>query len=530
MAITILSEPEEYSLVEDGLYLKAQTDEFVINSGQFSTNFFRFSNPLVAAAGQVIVIRYGDISFTLTVSDSPDNSGYQLPSRAGYYSDEAYRDAVITYLQKNYYINRDFTIQGSFSAPSSRYQIALLSRFAGPEYAIDDGSSGHTVPGNWIVTNALGRTTKDNFKLTASVIYEKTEGVGDWQRLPIMYLIPDSENSEVTFQLQRYLRSVVNGVDWPTLSQDTPFECTAINKKYYVVLSEFYGATPLHFNATELTPKRVLKGGNLKAHRSKHEDYLVQNFGSIHWLSWFGTDRYTSIEMDNFLAFLNTSGSTETLRYTVKIWYTDGTNSGEIVLFEKDIDPGVIMNFPAGWDQLSLTSQAPTKYPVYYELYLTKYVAPVSSWSPYTKKVRFNIEQPNYLDRMVYFQNTLGGVVEVARLSGEFQSGIAISDDEFLTDLDPDTIDGFGQLTRSDVNAVYNYELSTGLQSKEQLLPYIQLLMTKHAAIVEDGQLIEIKIEPGEFEIVKKETAVGEYLYAFNFTARRTTIEKGFSA
>lgn len=528
MAITIDSEPQEVALVEDGCFLKVTTDKYVVSAGGLAINVFVFAAPTVCNDGQVINFIYADVSILVTVKNSPDNSGYQIPSRSGYYSDVAHRTAVIDYLNKNFYLKRDFTLVGDTQVGTGAMLINFTAKFTGANYQFDQTASLHTVPGT-MTSNAAGNgtTTRDNFKLVASIINEVEEGSDTWERMPEVQLTPNIDNQQAIFQLQRYLRKLVNGVDWPTLAQNTPILCKNNNRKYYVILSEYYGATPLHYNLTELTQKRVLFGGNLKAHREKNEDYLFQ--AQAKFMSWFGTERFLTIVQDGFLAWTNTLGTDTTVRMMVHVYYTDGTSSGNQQIFEVTVPAGATYNFPIGFTQLNLGALNVSKYPEKWLINLTRFIEGISNWGVFTQTVTAYEEPIDYLDRFVYFQNTLGGVVEVARLRGEFEKGIAVSSDEFLTDLDPNTIDGFGQIVRTDVSGIYTYQLSTGLLSKDELLPYIQLLMTKHAAIIDDNQLIEIVIEPGSFEIIRKETAVGQYEYAFNFSARRTTIERGFS-
>lgn len=531
MAITINSEPGAVELLEDGLFLDASTNLYIVNTGGQAINVFIFAAPTVCDAGQVINFVYADVSFEVVVSDSPDNSGYQIPSRSGYFSDVAHRDDVINYLNKNYFIKRDFEMTGGAVVGSGAMLINFTSKFVGDNYQFDQSSSLVTIPNAQITSNQAGQgtLTRENFKLVASIINETEEGSGLWERMPEIKLTPDTTNQKVIFQLQRYLRSLVNGVDWPTLGQNTPYLCKNINRKYQVLLSEYYGATPQYYNLNELPIKRVLFGGNLKPHRSKNTGYFTQAGGQKNWLSWFSLNRYLTLLQDGFAAYFNDSDQSETLRLMVNVTYDDGSTSGNTQIFEQIIPAGTVYNFPIGWEQLNLGSLDQSKQPTQWRVQLYSYIEQISNWGAWSKALICYEEPVDYLDRFIYFQNTLGGVIEVARLRGEFEKGITVSSDDFLQDLDPETIDGFGQMIRTDVVAIYTYELSTGFLSKDELQPYIQLLMTKNAAIVDDDQLIEVIIEPGSFEIIRKESSVGLYLYAFNFKARRTTLERGFS-
>lgn len=526
MAITINSEPQEFELVEDGVFVKATTNLFVVNPGGFNVNTLVFQNPIVCTHGQIITISYGDVYFTLTAKDSPNNSGYEVPTRAGYLSDVAFRNDFITYLNKNYYIQRDFILSGGTVLGTGALTILLYAKFLG-NYSINKAPTLLTVPAIWTVTNSIGITLRENYKMVAVIFVEQTEGQNDFEKLAEIPLTPNLSNQQVTFQLQRYLRSAVNGVDWPTYEQNTPLNCVNINKKYYVVLSEFYGGTPLHYNFFQLANKRILFGGNLKSQLTKHQGFFAEP--QAKFMTWFGKDRYVTLYQDVFLAWTNGLTTDETVRLMVNVFYEDGTNSGATQKFEVLVKQGTTINFPAGFLQLGLDQINPSKTPIRWTLNLTRYITSISNWGVFTETINCYVEPADYMDRFVYFQNTLGGVVEVARLRGEFEKGITVSSEEFLTEYAPDTVDGFGQVIRTDVEAFYTYQLSTGLLSIDELLPYIQLLKTKHAAIKENGQLIEITILPGTFEIVRKETAEAQYVYAFNFTAKQTAINKGFS-
>jgi hypothetical protein len=214
-----------------------------------------------------------------------------------------------------------------------------------------------------------------------------------------------------------------------------------------------------------------------------------------------------------------------TFNYKAQVFYTDGTSSAvqtplpNITLLEV----GEAIQLPSGFQALGLHLLAPEKTADYYECWLIN-----GNGLVITTKRRYYLRDKDHHEVDLWFQNSLG-VVECIALRTGFAHGIEVNKDVFAKGLPFNTDNTKHQVAAGDAQFTENFEVSTGYQSKTDLLPYIDILISKNVWWKDQGKLIPVVIDKGSYKIVERNEQQGIYAYALNFSFVKAYSQTSFS-
>lgn len=214
-----------------------------------------------------------------------------------------------------------------------------------------------------------------------------------------------------------------------------------------------------------------------------------------------------------------------TFTLQAQVFYTDDTSGAvqsPIPTYET-LSVGHIISYPSGFTQLGLDVLEPSKTPEYYEVWLKN-----GNNVIVTAKKRFYLRDPEFNEVDIWFQNSLG-VVEAVALKTGMTHGIQIEKTEYQRFLPYDVSNTQHQRINTEAYLIDKFQVSTGYHSLKNILPYIDILISRHVWWLKDGKRIPITIHKGTFQLVKPNAASGQYDYALNFSFSKSFTNQVFS-
>lgn len=215
----------------------------------------------------------------------------------------------------------------------------------------------------------------------------------------------------------------------------------------------------------------------------------------------------------------------KTFKLKAQVFYTDGTNSAitQPVATTALLEVGEAVTYPAGFERLGLDALNPAKTPEYYQVWLTN-----NNGVTVANKRTFYIREKEYNEMDLWFQNSLGVVEAVALCSG-YTYGVRVEKQEFIKSMPFDITNTVHEIATNDPVFEDRYKATTGWMGKKEIMPYIDLLISKRVYWIRNGQRVPVTIAAGTFEIVTESESRGEYAYAINFEFTNAFSQPAFS-
>lgn len=461
MAITITQEPPDIHFTKNPVEWRLNTDKYLISPA--TAGSFKFTVSGAPAIGEEFIINYNGNNVVFVCSASPDDSGLQYLSRAGLWSDALYAAVLVAYFAANYNIDKDFVV----SATGADIEFAAKNPGAiyNPTFNTPSwGTFSIPYPGTDSILN-------ENFEIGLDLMVEKSPWSGVYERQKSAYYRVD-KSSNLQIDLQKELRSFVSGYDIPPVSLTTAQACVNIQRRYYLVVRECYGAPKTDKKFYNSSTRFCHKGG-------LRSDNFV----------WVGRDAFNGLFypeqmfLKNFPSQKATTKSAKEILYwsiqasstkpylMAKIYYDNGSDTGDLSLFQINAQNPETWMFASGFNQLSLFSYTPTGLnPIKYDVWL-------QDGSPISEIVTYHLIDEEYLQWFVYYENSFG-VFELARLTGTRDLQIEVSRKEFeaVSKIDYGYLDN--QISSELDSYQFVGEAYTGVYSKSELAALVDFLIS----------------------------------------------------
>jgi hypothetical protein len=394
MSISLPQQPPDVAFSRNLVVYQFQTNALYKQAGKafkgklfidfYAPDFFTFS------------IAYADKFLQFTVAPNPDDSGYQLPSRGGTPSAEAWMNQVADALNDNYTLNQDYlaTVDGN----GTDYWVVITARLPGALYTITgtgptDGYFAFT-----ILDAAEERIPNSNFKIYYE-LWAWTPASPTPARQCKIYLEPD-DSGIVTIDLSDQLSDVLqaDGYDQPV------YDSAIINQKsvcrYYLRFAEVYGDVQVIRQMKRTATRVALLGGFSKELQSGLS--LPGAFQTGGLLKFFTAgSAYQSVvpEQALFLTLVLLNGAAVNLYLRFVIYFTDGSSQ----TVDRQALGGMYgqyskITFPAGMLQNNLHLVQPGKIISRYEAFVADQSGIISETHTY----RVNYDYSPYLRQFVY--------------------------------------------------------------------------------------------------------------------------------
>lgn len=401
---------------------------------------------------------------------------------------------------------RNYLLDVNYNITYSGNEITFEAKEAGSRYAIDA-----TVPNVNIIKTTIAtgvdEVKRDNFNLVFDVYAERNYMAGDYELIWPSMGVPDADK-RVRFDISKALtRSIQPKFPaYATLVGNGAFVAN-LPRRYYAKYAEAFGE-PMQvkgydfFAAKSLTT--ALYGGKKKVN-IKEEELVDDYFNAT--VPKLLTSMPSGIEVcpsqPQYLSVfwpLGVTGSYN-VKARVKLYYQDGTSSGNLTAYTSSQNQKCIITFSAGYSQLGIDAlKDATKTVVSYDVWLADN-GDVQRSQKFNFKVNHDYFQHN---RFFIFINSFG-CLETVWFTGNKRIQTQMDNDTYVRVHYNDTHESTGVYEGETIedNHVTNYifELSTGYKNKAYIDYVVEFFQSKMRYEFLQGKIALIVIDKAKLEL-----------------------------
>jgi hypothetical protein len=498
MALTLINTIAALNLVKNPLAVKLQTDAFITGVATKCRIVLDFTGG-TAAADESFTWDYPEIDDEqeFVFKASPDSSGLQLPAySAGTTAD--WLDTVIPYLNKNYYIKRDWNVSRDGD------NIVIEAKVVGTDYSATGVNN--VADMNYSITAGQDNTIAENFSI---VLDTYVAGV----LVSSQNLVPDDDQYAV-FQIAEILLSQLTGY-FPVYAFAAPALAVNVYKSFTLIYCEYYGDPPTYKGITESSSYVAVRGGFSFPDYPGSAYYPTWIQANKRFMTWKDTTRRVTTTQKEFLNFLNHSATATSLILKCKMYYSDGTDSTATAFTEASVAQKEIWCFPAGYTQIAVdTLKTAGKTVTKYQLWIEDHASNVIS------EVITHVMESKYFEnsRTFYFENSLGGI-DSLRATGKREDNIIIErslTEKILDDYWSSTTVS-RQTENYDNSYSFEYAISSGYKEKKEAISrMIELLISTDVRVDDGEKWIPVVIRKDSFKLYKDQD--DEWFLSFEYS------------
>lgn len=321
MSITVIEAPDAVAPIGNEILLKLQTDNRFSTAGSPASLVLTFTN-IDTVAGNKLIMAWSDIELELTLATTPDDSGTQIRKATPGMPVDYWIAWFAADMMRNYYLFRDFDCVVDTNADT----ITLT--------AIEDGSlydvtvSFHNITGvDHSQTAGADPVARDGFEI---VCLTDINNSGTWEKLAEDRISPD-DSEQATFALQDlFVPQLTAEYTWPE-EQGTNY-AQRLNhiKQYRYAYAELYDEVVRRLSTAD-TRLAILGAFDYKmAAALNGADYSFTDYITTYkaFLTWQPSSKTINTTQPEKLYFL-VYNSISAIEIHIKVYYTDGTNSGD---------------------------------------------------------------------------------------------------------------------------------------------------------------------------------------------------------
>lgn len=358
MSITIVDTPNDLDFCKNPLAYKVTGSNYISASGSLAYIGITWSADDSNGEG----FDLGLLGYTLEFrcATTPDDSGLQYPPK-GAESLEAWKQIVVTYLEKNFYLAKYFNV--TYHAPS--ISIKIEAQEVGSAYDItftnDSGNSSEDA-------NVAGvdKSVEENYKILAQLFIEAIYGSGDFESINDILIDPDESGNGIIY-INKKLQSSFIDPELPTFNHSSIELFTESIKNYYLKFAEYYGSTPtVKLSYTSNT--RMVLNGRLPVDHFPGHNFYGSLATSLQFLSNKPKTRDTWKQTQQYLFFIYLSRPVvgDVLYVAAKLYYNTGIAGTQVIDSISTAGQNDVLCIPAGYEQTGLETYVDVyKYDIY---------------------------------------------------------------------------------------------------------------------------------------------------------------------
>ncbi len=513
MAISIAEEPEDICMVRHPQWVKAVSDLYVVEINGGDPITFEFNR--VATAGETIEVTIGTTVHLFTADATPDDSGYQFAIGANT-NDQA--EQFLLCINGNYYIDQSFITVRVVST------VGMYPKLEGNDWNLGAATVTASDLCDVSQTEPPDYTEyAEDFRLGVLVDVEPIPYV-NYLRLPELVGVPVLDYNAylgteyVQVNIAPLLKPYVYPT-WPTYGGAQVAVPTKLLCNFRVQVYERIAGVPkklhdLGYKKAWYAGLRVrdrksefsvynshLLGGTFLTYRGRVDRMEVSPLQPV-WLAWYSAVLYESEPRVDVYC---------------KVYYTDGTDSGNELLYTQDQSTDFlhkdIVLWAAGFTSSGAAALDPSKTAYKYTFWLYSRETGLRISEVYT----IHVVEEDTNEVWVEFVNSLGGI-ESLRCKGSWELGLNAESEELFQPL---------PIEPQPENASYRHEprghqevlqVSTGFMDRYELAHILDIVNSPEIRLRDRARSRWLPVRlPGSTHVVKQQGTGEEHLYAANF-------------
>jgi hypothetical protein len=467
MSLSIIAQPEQFVLGGNPTELRLETNNLYSAAG--AQHKFRLTFTGIPVPGKQLIFSWQDVYITLTTSDTPNDSGYEIRTPTALTALSVWANAdLLPALQANFYLNRDFTIT-LLNNLGGTVTVELTALAKGTAFDISFTTDAPAdVTGASYIAGA-NQAIRPNFQ-THLELYISQLPVNDFVRI---IATQTHAAAESRFRLDAILKADYFGSSLPDYGGLAIKNISAAIIKFYMAYAESFGSPIAVQKLTKTATYFALQGAWGKDYQAQHS--FLARLNAVQTILAHASSYKVSASQPHYLNYLHWWPGITNFKVYCTIVYTDATQD-EVTLYTQGsgVAKPTLWCIPAGYAAIAAVKD-PAKEVYSYAVWVG---ASNDVTLQYSQKVQHLLDtRPQLHETNLLFKNGFG-VFEVFRCTGTVieqtspqkqTAQRALSPDYGVTDAQTVT---FGQQeTRA-------WQINTGYKSKAEMQLFVALALS----------------------------------------------------
>lgn len=502
MSITIVDTPNDLDFCKNPLAFKVTGDNYISAAG--SEAYIGITWSAGDSDGEGFDLTLLDYTLEFRCATTPDDSGLQYPPK-GAESLEAWKQIVVTYLKKNYYLAKYYEV--NYFAPA--ISIKIEAKEVGAAYDIvfanDSGYSSEDAN-----VGGVDRAVQVDYKIYVQLFIEAVYGSGTFEAINDILIDPDEDGSGIVY-INKKLESAFTDHELPTFNSSDIEIFTKSIKQYFLKFAEFYGSTPA-IKLLYISDTRMVLNGRLPSDKFPGHDFYGSLANSLQFLSNKPKTRDTWKQSQQFLFFLYTGRPAvgDVIYVNCVLHDRSGLSLSTAIVNTGDAEQDDLLCIPCGYEQMDIGSLADVyKYDIY--LYKKNGSDPSERLS---ETITFIVQDNPPIFHTFLYKNDFGvwETLEVVKQTEGWKTDKETARKTLAYDYDiPDR-----ELQSFAREASPIFKANTRIMPKNDALALRELLLNDELYLIGNDDYIPCELISGSFELVDE----NDDLYSVKFSYR----------
>lgn len=509
MSLTIVSQPEEVSLVKNFMPIEITTDNYITTPGVAASLTLLFT--VRAVATDTLRITVDGTNYTFTAAATDTETGLWMPV-GGALSLTNWVIALVAALNQNDFLSNYYWVE--YVATN---KVKFTARNTGATYSLTHSKTGTITYSQDAITAGVTEVKNANFETVLQVFLQKTyntaQAVNSFDLIGEFRLTPNSA-SETVFYIQSLIERWFNPTEKPALTAfTTPTQLSEYVKYYFFQYGERYGS-PADQKAFYREDNLVVLNGGISLKDYGNIQFLQgiligEAYGRF--LTWRPSVRYITPTQHEVLYYCYTR---EEIAITVKL-KVYGFDGDELVMASNNfltIDPArkySVRAIPVRFSLVStyvITQGLDPDNVMKYEIYIHH-----PDDDQISEVLTFVLDRRSYLYSYEYMFKNSYGVYEFIVFHGRKAKSAAILRDQYMKFIEFD-YESDDQFTKAESMLINEYMVGARMRNKEESDWFVEFLKTEDLYEIIEDVYHPMKLMGSDFMIYKDDINLKDFI------------------
>lgn len=520
MALTLTSTPDKVSLTGNPIEFTIHSDNVFSTAGTkfraniLPSNFSAYNADLTFTWGTNTYKTYCRQQSSFDVGEHP----YFNP----YNNKNTYLKQFIECILKDFELSRDFYItqETTHSGKTINENIVIEAKEIGSEFQLTCN-----IANGFVVTRAGASNVMRDFFRIGWQLEIKNQTTLNYEAIGDVQLETPDENGNIIIDVSEFIQDELTGhYTWP---EKTPLIVTQndIRGEFRIKYFEYYG-NPSTYQACYYSGSFYYLQGKISQLRMSALKQLGQTFWEWlcqkqKFLSFSPDSKTISKRQPEKLYYIVMKAGISQIKITIKIYYSDGTNSGNQIAATLTANQYRIYELLVGYGMLNIGNYAPSKTVTSYDVWVADQNNAVIS-----EIKSFFVDADYYeINRYFMYRNSLG-VFETFWATGKGSKEVAI-DKEFITvPVSADYALDERALKQSSSERAVTYQCNTGFKTRDMINYAPEFLESPDVYVLDKLYAYPVNILAGDYSLEVDKEGIYHVDFTYEFAMKADSTEE----